>query len=385
MMNICFQFAFIAMALGFPLTSPDANVVSPPEEPAMEADDYVSLLLSEPDEDVVVLTPDNPWEFRLDFATILQVEDHYVMYYRAIHKKHKPWMTICIATSEDGLHWTRPELDVVNFKGVDGKNNIISEQWNGVGFEYRDGTYYLLADRLIAPDGETVDKTMHFYTSTDGIHFTEDTSVSIPFFCDSQNQILWDPYAKKYRFYLRSWERNTSVLRKNLHSNNFYRMVSYCETGQNLRLGLSHAAKPLFLAGRDQSPAISTELPVIIKNESQEDFDIYYAAVHQYLPDLFIAYPCNYYFTPDTGHGGELDNDGYATIGFWVSSNGKDFTEIKRDYITNGGNWLESTIGHIETDDCLIHYYIPFENTHVGKHQNNCIRARIHYKNRAEQ
>lgn len=380
-MSLFVHLALVAMTLGYPLTEPAAEVVPPQDETLMDADAYVRLLLSEPDEDVEVLLPENPWEFRLDYASILKVGDYYVMYYRALHKKKKPYMVVCMAVSQDGIHWVRPELNAVDFMGDGGKNNIISDNWNGVGFEYKDGTFYLLADRFIAEDGETTDKTMHFYTSKDGVHFTEDKSVSIPFFCDSQNQIMWDPDINKFRFYLRSWYRSTDKQRKNLHSNRYYRTVSYYES-PDLRFSLKQRTDPIHLAGKDQSPAISTELPVIIKNKTLDEYDFYYGAVHKYLPNLYIAYPCYYYFFPDTKNGGEIDNDGYATIGFWISQDGKSFVELKKDYITNGQNWLESCIGHVETDDYLIHYYIPFNNTHTGKHQQNSIRARIHYKSR---
>ena len=124
-------------------------------------------------------------------------------------------------------------------------------------------------------------------------------------------------------------------------------------------------------------------MPVVIENRSKtEDFDIYGAYVNKYREDLYIAYPINYYHTDDMKRGGSLDNDGYATIGFWVSNDGRKFDEVKRDYITDGYNWLEFCIGHIETEDMFIHYYITFNGTHGKQTGNNTIRARIHYKNR---
>ena len=65
----------------------------------------------------------------------------------------------------------------------------------------------------------------------------------------------------------------------------------------------------------------------------------------------------------------------------WASEDGRNFKEIKRDYITNGENWIETCIGHVETDSTFIHYYIPFNNTHAARPiKKNTIRARIHYK-----
>ncbi len=104
--------------------------------------------------------------------------------------------------------------------------------------------------------------------------------------------------------------------------------------------------------------------------------------MRQYRDSLYIAYPINYYHTPSKKNGGKYDNDGYGTIGMWVSKDGREFEEIKRDYITNGDKWIESCIGHIETDSTFIHYYIPFNNTHAERCVKNTIRARIHYKSK---
>lgn len=100
-------------------------------------------------------------------------------------------------------------------------------------------------------------------------------------------------------------------------------------------------------------------------------------------PDIdyhYIAYPINYYHTDDLKRGGKYDNDGYATIGFGVSKDGRQFEEIKRNYMTDGNNWMEFCIGHIETDDAFIHYYISFDGTHANQAEKNIIKARIHYK-----
>ena len=43
---------------------------------------------------------------------------------KAYVKEKNSWETLCLAESRDGIHWTRPELDIVEFRGSK-QNNLI--------------------------------------------------------------------------------------------------------------------------------------------------------------------------------------------------------------------------------------------------------------------
>ena len=338
----------------------------------------IKTLLRTPDQELDVLFCDQEWEKQFDYATILKVDSLYVMYYRAINSLNKPSTAYCYATSNDGIHWVKPKLNVFSFAESQ-QNNIISDRMDGVSVEYAHGYFWMLADRFYDEQNKVV-RGLILYRSKDGIHFEKDERLRVPFFCDSQNEIMWDETSKTFKLYLRSWYKSYVPSIEYHHSHHLYRSVSLLET-PSLDYQLNYGSKPLFLAGRDEPPSVNNELPVVLKNNSSSsDFDIYCAYVHKYRANLYIAYPINYYHTDDKKRGGKADNDGYGTIGFWVGKNGRVFKEVKRDYITNGEKWMESCVGHIETDSTFIHYYIPFNNTHSGRPVKNVIRARIHFK-----
>lgn len=338
--------------------------------------DVVNTLLSQPDEEKDVLICEKNWEDQFDYATILQVNGQYIMYYRSISFASVPHQLYCYAVSDDGIHWNRPNLGVFKFNG-NRDNNIVTDRVDGVSVEYVDNMYYLLADRVY-DDSNNVKRGLALFKSKDGIHFERDMDFDVPFFCDSQNELMWDSTSKTFKIYLRSWYDSINPLIEYNHFN-AYRSVSLLES-PSLKISMKPGKDARHFTNKT-IPSINKELPVIFKNTSISlDYDIYCAYVNKYRKNLYIAYPINYYHTPNKKKGGKLDNDGYGTIGFWVSKDGRSFDEVKRDYITNGKKWIESCIGHIETKDMFIHYYILFNNTHQERPVKNTIRARIHYK-----
>ncbi len=338
----------------------------------------VRLLRREPDAVVDVLKCDRPWELKFDYATVLKTGSCYVMYYRARNRGKYPQLTYCRAVSKDGIHWEKPNLNQVEYDGSKA-NNIISDKVDGVSVEYVNGVYWLLSDRTYVEN--TQKRGLVMYRSEDGVHFERYECFKVPYFCDSQNCILWDSTSKTFKIYLRSWYKSENP-RIKYHHHNFYRGVSLLEI-PSLEYSLPLSERPLYLTGKSEPPSVNKELPMVIQNRSKsEDFDIYCGYVNKYRDNLYIAYPINYYHYNNKKHGGERDNDGYATIGFWTSKDGREFKEVKRDYMTDGYNWMEFCIGHIETDDAFIHYYITFNGTHAKQAGKNTIKARIHYKNR---
>lgn len=341
--------------------------------------DVVKLLQCEPDTVMDVLLCDKPWEKKFDYATILKTDTCYVMYYRARNSKQFPKLSYCRAVSTDGLHWGKPNVANVVFDGSM-NNNIVSDIVDGVAVEYVNGVYWLLSDRTYVDNSQK--RGLVMYRSYDGIHFERYDKFVVPYFCDSQNCFFWDSTTNTFKIYLRSWYKLQNPNIDYHHTHRFYRGVSLLEI-PSLGYTLSMGNMPLMLSGKTEPPSISNELPMVIMNRSKsEDFDIYGGYVHKYRDNLYIAYPINYYHTDDMKRGGERNNDGYATIGFWTSKDGRSFKEVKRDYMTDGKNWMEFCIGHIETEEMFIHYYITFNGTHGKQIGNNTIRARIHYKNR---
>ncbi|MFP8870665.1 MAG: hypothetical protein VCB43_04070, partial [Myxococcota bacterium] len=103
----------------------------------IERMDGVRLELHRPTPRKVSLVRNKPWEGNVSgYTTVFQDGDLYRMYYRGtdtiytqgkVTSPHRE--VVCYAESKDGITWTRPELDLVEFDGSK-KNNII---WDGIG------------------------------------------------------------------------------------------------------------------------------------------------------------------------------------------------------------------------------------------------------------
>ncbi|MDQ3623361.1 MAG: hypothetical protein M3463_12860, partial [Verrucomicrobiota bacterium] len=94
--------------------------------------DGARLKLHEPRSEGAVLKLDQPWEGPFcGYATVFKDGDRFRIYYRGTTPDYIRGKTIdmtqeltCYAESRDGIHWTRPELGLVEFQGSK-KNNII--------------------------------------------------------------------------------------------------------------------------------------------------------------------------------------------------------------------------------------------------------------------
>ncbi len=84
----------------------------------------------------VAIMHDKPWEGSTSgFHSVFRDGEIYRMYYRGAHRMGKMMSErghpelVCYAQSTDGIHWTKPDLGIVSFRGSK-KNNII---WDGRG------------------------------------------------------------------------------------------------------------------------------------------------------------------------------------------------------------------------------------------------------------
>lgn len=172
--------------------------------------------LHQPTPREVVFVTGKPWEGNTSaYYTIFQDDNRYRMYYRGSHSGkdngnvEHPEFT-CYAESTDGVHWTKPDLGIVEFNGSK-HNNIIIE---GLG------SHCFVAFKDMHPDcppeskykgisrGEPVgEKGLYVFQSADGIHWSliADHPVITKGYFDSQNVAFWDSFANRYVDYHRSY------------------------------------------------------------------------------------------------------------------------------------------------------------------------------------
>lgn len=248
----------IALAAGDFSTSDTINIGSR-LEPLI--DDYLigqqaghlALELHHPVRNPDTITLDQPWEGNNSgYATVLKHEDTFLFYYRgtglalsdgSVGGTH--FATTCVMTSEDGVHWTRPDLGFVKREGWE-KNNIILTYDPDCGVDLGKGQSLDDGNDLLSgkkapftgavhnftpmidtnpdcrPDerfkavGGHDHRLLYAFRSPDGIHWSMMHEEPIIFdgMLDSQNLTFWDPVQKRYYAYYRDFKNQKGDTRE---------------------------------------------------------------------------------------------------------------------------------------------------------------------------
>ena len=170
----------------------------------IESLDGAELRLNAPTQQEVAIVHDKPWEGNVCcYHTVFADGDLFRMYYRGAHFDEKtgksPHQVVCYAQSSDGIHWTKPELGLVEFDGSK-KNSII---WNGPGSHnfapFLDTNPQCKPDEKYKALGSGPGGLVAF-KSADGVHWSliSDKAVITKGAFDSQNQAFWDSVRGRY-------------------------------------------------------------------------------------------------------------------------------------------------------------------------------------------
>ena len=176
-----------------------------------------SLRLHHPTPRELVLQHEEPWEGTgSGYHTVFRDDGLYRMFYRGWHlevvgatlrsDRHAP--VVCYAESDDGIHWRKPELGIVEFNGSK-QNNIV---WQGVGSHnfcpFKDANPDCTPEaRYKALGGLKGEGGAFAFKSADGLHWsllTQEPVLTEGAF-DSQNLAFWDSVLGKYRAYWRTF------------------------------------------------------------------------------------------------------------------------------------------------------------------------------------
>jgi len=184
-----------------------------------------ALRLHHPVPREICLVLDAPWEGNgCNYVTVLKDGDKYRMYYRGHQmnvrgskgKRPHPMVT-CMAESSDGIHWTKPDLGVVEFGGSK-KNNII--RMGGLCHDFSpfvDGNPACPPEaRYKAVGAAGFRKGLLAYQSPDGIHWSpmnDGKPVITDGAFDTQNIAFWDPVRREYRAYVRDFRNGVRDIR----------------------------------------------------------------------------------------------------------------------------------------------------------------------------
>ena len=188
--------------------------------------DGVRLELHRPVRREVVFRTDAAWEGNgSGYQSVFQDGDRFLIYYRGGHhpnsKAYKTnrnsWDTLCVAESKDGIHWTRPELGIVEFNGST-TNNLILDA--AMVSDFGGSPAHTAVFKDSNPDCPPEErykivivgrkpKGLYLMVSGDGLRFKlkSEKPFATEGAFDSQNLMFWDSVGGVYREYHRAFDQ----------------------------------------------------------------------------------------------------------------------------------------------------------------------------------
>ena len=183
-----------------------------------------ALRMHEPVPREIVIVHDAPWEGNgCGYHAVFQDGDRYLLYYRGAqwveeagkHGRGHEFVA-CVAESTDGIHWTKPELGLLEFQGSK-KNNIV---WKGV--HAHDFTPFKDTNPACPPEARYKaialgkPKGAYAFQSPDGLRWTpmnDGKPVITKGAFDTQNLAFWDSVRGEYRAYVRDFRQGKRDIR----------------------------------------------------------------------------------------------------------------------------------------------------------------------------
>ncbi|MXZ35064.1 MAG: hypothetical protein F4Z21_07410, partial [Acidobacteria bacterium] len=166
----------------------------------------LELRLQQPRPENIAIEYDQPWEDRLAFyTTVVKDGDVYRMYYRC--RLTRPRLT-CYAESRDGIHWTKPQLGLVEVDGSTANNVILPVA--GQFCAFLDGRPGVPRSERLKANARDVGTPYSLvgYVSADGVRWRKIREAPLVDYAmennfDSQNVIFWSEAEQRYVLYAR--------------------------------------------------------------------------------------------------------------------------------------------------------------------------------------
>jgi hypothetical protein len=323
----------------------------------------VTLRVNPPSPGELVLKPDRPWEkmWIPFYTTVLDEGGKLRLWYNARDEASRS--NLAYAESTDGIHWTKPNLGIVNYQG--------STENNLVGIPYFEGAVHR------DPHGRDDERYVYLtsihkgggifrYASPDGLRWKRDVDPLLPFECDSQNVAFWDEPKGKYALYLRSWGPKSP--------RNDRRKVVRVEADNLARpLGLKPAGLSHHESGDlARQPWIDTEATTVLAADAKDapEVDIYTNAMQPYPldPSWYVGFPS--FFRHFVGSPQKLA-DGWTEAQFVGSRDGIHWHRYDRSVYAGpglpgpySGSMIYLGLGLVVRGDEIWQYGTRYRTTH---------------------
>jgi hypothetical protein len=332
------------------------------DERFIEASRGVTLTMNPPVKFGPVILPDRPWEtLRVGFCdAVMEYEGSYRLYYSCMARGKGNF--VCLATSDDGVTWEKPNLGAVEFEGSTQNNIVMAGQ----------GETVVLIDPHGAPEQRFKAVSLQHWpdpekcglyvpTSADGIHWTKPTERVFPLGPDTANQAMWDAQRGKYVAHIRIW--------------NPLRKVGRVEMDDILQpWPFQQLDSPYYIWGKDKIPVPSREVPTCFGYDDRDPLvsDHYNSAAVEYpwAEAAYFMFPSAYLHFPEPP-AGKYGNDGLLDIQLAISCDGVKYERLSRDpYVplspepAKDSKCLYTVVGMIRHGDDVYQYYAGYEITH---------------------
>lgn len=340
----------------------------------------VRLTVNPPIKRERVIVPEKPWEsVGLGYyGTILEDEGIFKLWYEAYLGTavyaDVP-VSVCYATSEDGLHWHRPAVNLFDWRGHR-ENNIVMPGVSSAltiidplaKSEHRYKSLGVCLTNPLWPESTKMHWDMtgggvYTMTSPDGLRWKSHLPVASPFFHDSQPTAFYDHRLKKYVVYFRTHRKGRTLSRIEVDDllDTPYRYRQPPATMKPNEHGLylcdNFGAYDLVMACDENDPPNS-------------DLQIMPIVQYPWADDVYLGMATIFRHYPED-QAGVFKNDGPQDVQLAVSRDGIRWERPQRKpYIPLGpsGSWdggcIWPTLGMIRRGDEIWQYYGATYFTH---------------------
>jgi hypothetical protein len=292
---------------------------------------------------------DKPWEARhinCFGESVIEIDGVCRLYYTAWDNQGRG--LLCVATSQDGITWEKPALDVVPFGDI-AKTNIVYPDASCPKLEgYFFGTCVFRDTNPRCPPEQRYklingDSSTWVFASPDGLHFKP--MFDKPSFrpADTNNVCFFDERIGRYVAYMRSFRG--------------LRVVGRCEFDDLANFGQDRIVFASDAEDREQLDR--TRFDHVAPYNSS-------ALKYPYAANAYVMFPSMFYHFPEPPVG-KVPNDGIAIIHFGASRDGIHWTRPDRTpylALREGENGHYMASGMIRRGDQLYLYYGVNHNTH---------------------
>jgi hypothetical protein len=208
------------------------------------------------------------------------------------------------------------------------------------------GLYERVPKAGAEPDGTPtqapVPGGLYLCRSRDGLDWEYLPRVAIPFLCDTQNQMLYDPWCDRHVAYVRAFPEVGGPYHHK-------RCVARTETHDLYAMPWPHGVNPANRKPEGHDfPYINDELEIVMGPDPDDPAmtDLYNPCVHVYpwAQEVYVAFPSMYRcwgygqgnISAGRDHRGDLSNDGLFETQLAVSRDGVHFTRYRTPYLHSG-------------------------------------------------